>query len=285
MRLVLFQVLQVVVISALLQLSHMSMASAGETLSNGDFEGGQGACGNDDTCPAAWTLNETRPEENSVAQDVTDNGPSAPGTTAWDFDRPSGGVSGDRTTIEHDLDIPVFDGVDYELSLDVKVFSHNLVAGGTVDPAFEWPAYVRVLYVDTNDTTRQWWFGWYLANPGDGARVDDPGFPPHTVTEDQVVLPDVWVSNSFNLADELIDAKTITRVTVGGGGWSYHSRIDNVSLQVVPEPRVALALAVGSALLAGLARRRKADITSWGTWAKAGPARRTGGGEWQRSVP
>jgi hypothetical protein len=164
----LFRALQPIVISVFLLFSHASIGKAGEAIANGDFEGGQAACGDNDTCPTGWSLLETRPEEGSTAVNVADNGPSESGVTAWDFDRPSGGSSGDHTAVEQSLDIPVVAGVGYNLSLDVKVISHDLEAGGWSTPAFEWPAFVRVTYIDTSDTARQWWYGWYLNPPGDG---------------------------------------------------------------------------------------------------------------------
>ena len=83
-----------------------SPLTAGERLINGDFEGSFDPCGGsgDDFCPQGGTLFETRDFEDSQAIPVGDNGPSVPGSFAWDFDRVNGGTS-DWTALQQNLTV------------------------------------------------------------------------------------------------------------------------------------------------------------------------------------
>jgi hypothetical protein len=205
-------------------------ASAEELVFNGTFEGGTSACGDDDECPDGWSLQETRPGEGTTASREIGTGPSEVGAAVWEFDRPSGELSGDWTAITQNLDIKAGRYTSLTLSLDVRVFSHNLDGGGLVSPAFEWPAIVEIRYRDTAGNNQIWRFGWYVAPPGDG-RVDDPGQGRIAVYDDSEELAAFWTSDSFDLLAELPGVDRITRILVGGSGWSYHSWIDNVHIE------------------------------------------------------
>jgi hypothetical protein len=92
-------------------------------------------------------------------------------------------------------------------------------------------------YTATDGSPQRWMHGWYVLPPGDGGRVNDPGrglvaiYQDTNVPHDPGVPDGEWVSTHFDLVDELPAVQTIDRIWVGGSGWSYESRIDNVSIQ------------------------------------------------------
>jgi hypothetical protein len=215
-------------------------AGATELLTNGTFEGGFTVLA-PHHIPVGWTLLETRglPAENSLVFDIALNGPSQPGASAWEFFRDEPGLqTGDWTTIEQALAIPVAQYQTLTLKADVQVLSHDLEAGGWVIPAFEWPAMVQIDYTDVLGQPQCWRHGWYLSAPGDFVlgQVNDPGQGLIPVYNDAMVPPNVWVTGTFNLFVELPQANTIDRIRVGGSGWDFHSFLDNVSLDGVLKP-------------------------------------------------
>jgi hypothetical protein len=216
-------------------------AGAAELLTNGTFEGGFTTVA-PHRIPVGWTLYETRgvPTENSLVYHVASfNGPSQPGTFCWEFYRDEPGLmTGDWTTIEQPLSIVVASYQSLTLSMDVMVLSHDLEAGGFVNPAFEWPAVVQIDYTDLTNNPQIWRYGWYLNPPGDfvQGQVVDPGQGLIPFYNDAVVPVQTWVTGSFNLLIELPQAKTIDRIRVGGSGWDFHSFFDNVSLNGILNP-------------------------------------------------
>ena len=245
---------------------------AAELITNGDFEGpatNMGVsttipAGRDslpDTIPNGWTRWESfwggGPELAQIIP-VANNGPSLPGATAMDFSRAQGGASGDYTVIHQATAIDASKYNSLALSIDANVVIHNLVAGGTVTPAFEWPVMVQIDYTALDNSSQIWRYGWYIAQPGDGSRVNDPGGGLIATYNDMLVQPNTWVANSFNLFNELPQVKTIDRVLVGGTGWDYHGLADNVSLQgeYIPEPASAVLVFFGLGAVASRLRRR-----------------------------
>lgn len=217
-------------------------AGGTELVTNGTFEGGFTTLMPPHRIPVGWTLYETRglPLENSLVYDVGINGPSQPGAFAWEFYRQDYGYqTGDWTTIEQSLSIPVQNYQTLSLSVDVQVLSHNLEAGGFVPPpAFEWPAIVQIDYTDATSTPQVWRYGWYLNPPGDFVigQINDPGQGLIPVYNDVAIPVNVWVTGTFDLLAQLPMAMTIDRIRVGGSGWDFHSFFDNVSINGVLNP-------------------------------------------------
>lgn len=210
---------------------------------NGDFEGGFSSVQNPDPLdgspwddiPWGWTRFETFEGgvESSAYTQLAQNGPSVPGTSAIAFARPDGGASGDWTAIRQDLDIDARDCSVLTLNLDVRVTSHNLEAGGWVSPSWEWPVTVQIDYRTTGGGTQVWRHGWYVDPPGDGT-ADDPGTGLIPTFADEQVSAGSWDANSFDLLTVLPDLETITRITVGGSGWSFEAAADNVGIWCTP---------------------------------------------------
>jgi hypothetical protein len=189
-----------------------------------------------DAIPPGWNRYETFSGgvmENSSIGPVAENGPSAPGSQAVRFSRGYGGASGDWTAIFANLSINAALYTHLYLTMDVKVWYHNLEAGGTVTPAFEWPAVVQVDYVDIHGFNQVWRHGWYLDPPGDdnGSPINDPGQGLIPFYNDTLVPQGVWVPNNFDLFSELPQVQTIKRILVGGSGWDFSSEVDNVSIR------------------------------------------------------
>ncbi|MFQ5670192.1 MAG: MopE-related protein [Acidobacteriota bacterium] len=208
---------------------------ATELLINGDFEGGFTADGTGDNLPTGWVKQESRPAEGSTIGQDPSNGPSLPGTSALFWDRPNGGLSGDRSGVDQFVAIDASIYRTLTLSIDTRVDYHDLEAGGTVSPAFEWPVMVEITYTlkSSPATNQVWRHGWYVNPPGDGATINDPGMGIIATFNDTLVTPGIWNSSSFDLSTELPDLGVITRVQVAGSGHSFGGAADNVSIQGV----------------------------------------------------
>lgn len=242
-----------------------------EFITNGTFEGGSAPAGLSgpldtlaDTIPVGWTRYETFSggvAEAALVTPVANNGPSAGGVTAMQFQRLQGdNASGDWTALWQPLNINAANWPGLVLSMDVQVSQHNLVAGGWVAPAFEWPLVVQVNYLDVLNNPQVWRYGWYLANPGDSppGPVNDPGSGLIPFYNDRQIPANQWVSQTFDLFNELPQVGTITRIYVGGSGHHYQGLADNVSLVAVPEPATVVLITMGLAALGVKLRRRAA---------------------------
>jgi len=257
---------------------------AAGNINNALFEGGSFNAGlsspfdlTADTVPNNWARFETftgfippgatAPEWASISV-VADNGPSAPGVSALQCTRaenPAGGsASGDWTAVQQNLAIDASLYSAMSLSIDTKVLAHNLAAGGWAVPAFEWPVTLEIEYTTQGGASQIWRYGWYIDPPGDvagGSPVNDPGQGLIPVYNDMLVPQNVWVATTFSLFNELPQVKTIDRIRVGGSGWDYEGRADNLILTLeeaaeIPEPASALLVLTGAALVAR--RRRRA---------------------------
>ena len=253
-----------------------------QLVTNGNFEGGTinagvsgpldgvvNPPGFPDTLPVGWTRVETfwgGVAENSMIAAVPGNGPSAPGSTAMEFNRNTGFASGDWSAIQQGLSIDAASWQTLTLSLDAYVVTHALEAGGWAVPAFEWPVVVQIDYLDQGNNPQTWRHGWYINPPGDSniGPVNDPGQGLIPFYNDTLVQPTTWTPASFNLFNELPQVKTITNIRVGSSGWDYHGLADNVSIvgtpidQEIPEPCTLVLGAVALGLIGWRSRRRTA---------------------------
>ena len=206
-------------------------APAQNLVQNGDFEG---ECYPDGIhlVPEEWTVGGGDPPIPGTLSCIVDNGPALPGVKAVHWVRPAGSSSGRHLVIGQSLSIDTSLYTSLELSVDVKVIWHNLVAGGTWTPAFEWPVRVRVNYTLASDPTQsQYWIhGFYVDPPGDGTRVNDPGYGLIPIFEDTEVTPGVWETHTFDLFQELPDLGVIYTIEVGVAGWGYEGQGDNVGI-------------------------------------------------------
>ncbi len=220
-----------------------------EAILGGAFEGGFVASGYSDpvadglpdTIPIGWSRYETFDwglrEDSEISAAA---GPGGAGDHAVRFARSTFVAYGDVTAIQQPQILHVDWFKRIVLSLDAKVVAHSLPAGGWMDPAFEWPLFVEVQFTDNVGSNRVWRHGWYVDPPGDvgslpegTSPVVDPGMPPFAEYRDTLVAAGVWTHAEFDLRDELTNAVTITGVRVGGGGWTFESMADNVSIQAV----------------------------------------------------
>ncbi len=213
-----------------------------EIVNNGDFEGGFAADGTGDTIPNGWTKFETfsgGPGETSVLNEVADNGPTLPGFSALHWLRSNGGASGDWTAVEQDLNWDISACSCATLTIDVKVEYHNLGGSGFTQYEYEFPVTVQIYYTDTADTSRFWQYGWYeWIDASTGPNPDHKPVPGNGVVTGLQIAPDVWVSNSFDLMAELTNPETIDKIRVGGSGWDFEGRADNVQILVCEPPQI-----------------------------------------------
>jgi hypothetical protein len=210
-------------------------AAASNLVQNGDFEGAWTPDGTGDVIPLGWTKDESRdPPETSTILDVADNPPWTLGTTSALWSRPAGGGNGDHTILWQPLSIFGADFSRLTLSLDVKVLAHNLEAGGSVAPAFEWPVRIEILYRLASDpaTIQLWRHGWFIDPPGDSVSgpVDDPGSGLIPIYGDELVTQGSWHHSGFDLFAELPDLGEIIQITVGGAGHSFEGQADNIEI-------------------------------------------------------
>ncbi len=203
-------------------------------VTNGDFEGGFTPDGTGDLIPNGWTKLETfsgGPGEISTLNQANDNGPTLAGSWSLDWVRSNGGSSGDWTTCKQILNYDVTNCLSLTLTIDVKAFSHNLGGSGWTVHEFEYPVTIVVLYTDTGGTQRFWQWGWYLwIDAQTGPRPDHKPVPGNGISTGQQIPANTWVPNSFNLLSELTNPGTIDSIRVGGSGWDFEGRADNVQI-------------------------------------------------------
>jgi hypothetical protein len=205
-------------------------------LTNGDFEGGFTPDGTGDLIPNGWTKLETSaPPEASTIGQANDNGPTLPGEWSLDWVRSTGSGSGDWTTCEQTLNYDVTNCDPLTLTIDVKAFFHDLGGSGWTAEEWEYPVTIVVFYTDAGGTNRFWQWGWYLWIDGQtGPRPDHKavtwGSGLQGIVTGQQIPASTWVPNSFNLLAELTNPATITKIRVGGSGWLFEGRADNVQI-------------------------------------------------------
>ncbi len=211
-----------------------SGVNAWDLVSNGDFEGGFFADG-DDSIPNSWTKLETfsgGPGETSILKPAPDNGPTSSGTKSLDWVRSNGGASGDWTGCEQVLNVDVTNSRILNLTIDVKAFSHTLGGSGTTPEDWEYPVTVVVYYTDAGGTPRYWQWGWYLwIDESTGPPPDHKQVTGNGVVTAQRIPAGLWVLNSFNLLTELTNPAIINRIRVAGSGWDFAGRADNVQVR------------------------------------------------------
>jgi hypothetical protein len=201
-------------------------------VTNGDFEGGFYASGND-MVPNSWTKLETFSggyPETSIVSGPNDNGPALPGSWSVAWLRSYGGSSGDWTACEQTLNYDVSGCFPNMLKIDVKVSSHNLGGSGYTAEDWEYPVTIVVYYTDTLGTQRYWQYGWCSWVGGAGPLPNHAQVSGNGVVSAESIAANVWVSRSFDLFSELSNPKTINSIRVGGSGWDFQGRADNVQI-------------------------------------------------------
>jgi hypothetical protein len=154
-----------------------------------------------------------------------------PGEWSLEWVRSNGGSSGDWTTCEQILNYDVTNCPALTLCIDVKAFSHNLGGSGWTAHEYEYPVTIFISYTDTGGTKRFWQWGWYIwIDAATGPRPDHKPVPDNGVVTGQQIPANTWVSNSFNLLTELTNPATIDLIRVGGSGWDFEGRADNVQI-------------------------------------------------------
>lgn len=204
-------------------------------INNGDFEGGSYADGGD-TVPNNWSKYETFSgglfPESSFISLVDDNGLSAPGDKAARFVRVDfGNESGDWTAIQQGVSISTADYSTLELRLDVKVVSHDLCGGGWTG-AWEYPITVEIGYEDSDGDAKIAQTGWHLfTKPWCQAQNNWWWWSSsNRWAKANQVSANTWYAESIDLLDPTLDIVHITRIRIGGTGWNYEGRADNVSI-------------------------------------------------------
>jgi hypothetical protein len=207
-------------------------------VSNGNFEAGSYIDDND-VIPVDWVKVETFPDLNNIDEIsdiylVDDNGPGASGENAVHFERSAGGTSGDWTAINQDLDIETNDFSALELWLDIKAMYHNLCGGGQTG-AWEYPISAVIHYLDSENNSKDAQIGWYLNSSNDCDATDDWTWweSSNRWAKSRQVDPNIWYIENIDLKDPDLDIDNITGITVGGTGWDFESRVDNISIFVI----------------------------------------------------
>lgn len=129
-------------------------------------------------------------------------------------------AGGSGVTQRLTLDCTHFTTLRVSFSASISFGKGDNVAGAKSGTAPDAPAMVRVNYVDTTGTEREYYHGLYT---GDAPGADAAHF--------QAVSQGQWVSwVSPNLMDLPEKPKRITEVTFSGYGWAFDSTLDDCQL-------------------------------------------------------
>jgi hypothetical protein len=206
-----------------------------ELVNNGNMEGGFYA-DPDDNVPNGWKKYETFSGgvETSLIGPFSDNGPTLPGSISLYWTRvDNGSQTGDWTAVDQYLGYDISRCQCATLNIDIKVLYHSLGGSGWTVSDYEYPVTVVIYYIDAAGTSRYWQWGWWQWIDGStGPNPDHEAVPGNGVVTGQQVAYNVWVPNTFDLLTELTNPKIIKSIRVGGAGWSYEGRADNIQLLV-----------------------------------------------------
>jgi hypothetical protein len=224
----------------------VTCASAVNLVPNGDFEDSWypdpgGTVPPTDTIPYGWTKHETDwgsgGEYSYIFPDHGDNGPLCAGSTSLHWIRSGGGSSGDWTQVRReDLNIDVASYPGLQLCLDIKAIYHDLGGSGNTAEEWEYPVCIMILYEDINGISRWWMYGWYChldhnTGPPPWGYITPDGM----IVYSQEVVCGLWYSVCLDLVPlmtPLAPPATITRIRLGGSGWNFEGKADNLHLGV-----------------------------------------------------
>jgi hypothetical protein len=139
------------------------------------------------------------------------------------------------------LDIDVDDYSEIWLEADIKVISNTLPDSGWWSYVYggigELPCHILIRYIDVNGKSWIWSHG-FLPNPDYWGRqnvtVVTKGQWYH-YTSGNLVEMKTSKTEPGNVPIDSPPAKKITGIYVGGNGWDFKGRIDNVSLRGIPK--------------------------------------------------
>ena len=177
---------------------------SGDHIRNGDFELGL----------TDWQVVDIK--KKGVNQVEARDDPDC--NTVLRFSRTNSGNDGGMSAVSQSLDLNT-DKLD-KLSLGVvaAIDSQDLSGDGWYDG--ETPVFVTIDYTTAAGAARTWTHGLMISGP-----VNYPA-------RDQLIPSGQWFSwESEDLLVELPDLDRITKVTIGGSGWDFQSRIGRVSLR------------------------------------------------------
>ena len=189
-----------------------------------------------------WTPTSTGPGTHQVTA-LPDG---IPGSAIDLLNENSGSVNNETAALQL-LDVSVIGAPCLYLLGDVKVLRQTNISSLHDPCEFDFPAILSLYYIDDGGSLRSYRHGFYLQSTlgyvADSTKVN-PGEWYHFVS------PNLMTYLPFT-------PEHLVRVQVSGIGWDYHSKFDNVKVQIceIPEPSALLCLA---APLAGLlfVRRR-----------------------------
>ncbi|MDO8737193.1 MAG: hypothetical protein Q7K29_08975 [Thermoleophilia bacterium] len=138
--------------------------------------------------------------------------------TVLTFIRANSGNDGGMSAVSQSLDMSTGDASKLSLRLVGAIDTQDLSGDGWYDG--ETPLFVTIDYTSAGGAARTWTHGLMVSGP-----VNYPA-------RDQVIPSGQWYTyDSPDLMAELPDLERITKVTIGGSGWDFRSRIGRVWLR------------------------------------------------------
>lgn len=138
--------------------------------------------------------------------------------TVLTFSRTNSGNDGGMSAVSQNLGLSTGDLDRLSLRLVAAIESQDLSGDGWYDG--ETPVFVTIDYTTAGGATKTWTHGLMISGP-----VNYPA-------RDQVISSGQWYTwDSPDLMAELPDLDRITKVTIGGSGWDFQSRIGRVWLR------------------------------------------------------
>lgn len=124
-----------------------------------------------------------------------------------------------ETVLVQQVNRPVWDFEELNLTVRVKAIRQNLPGGGTA--GFEYPIMIRVNFQDVTGGETPWYHGFYYLEPTDER---------YSTKSATLVTRDEWYQYKIDLLEIMPRPTYIRTVEIVSTGWSYEGAIQQISL-------------------------------------------------------
>ncbi|MCX5852591.1 MAG: hypothetical protein NT072_11170 [Deltaproteobacteria bacterium] len=154
------------------------------------------------------------------------------GTIVYHYARTGSGSNGGASAIEKAINTDITGYSEVYLEFDVKLISYTLPSSGWALYRGEWPAEAKIYFTDLDGTINLLWNHGFLSGTDSEGKTNytpNIGFNWYHYTS-----PNLKTVKSTDGADLGNFIRTINTLALGGSGWDYEGKFDNVVLRCVP---------------------------------------------------